>query len=68
LFAGKDEPLLVWRDALFVLDLRLDVVDGIRSFHVKCDRLAGEGLHEDLHSTPQTQDQMECALLLDIVI
>ena len=32
------------------------------------DGLAGEGLDEDLHFTTETEDQMECALLLDVVI
>ncbi len=30
--------------------------------------LAGEGLDEDLHSIAETEDQVECALLLDVVI
>ena len=29
LLASEDQTLLVWRDALLVLDLRLDVVDGV---------------------------------------
>ena len=32
------------------------------------DGLAGEGLDEDLHSTAETEDQVECAHLLDVVI
>ena len=32
------------------------------------DGLAGEGLDEDLHSIAETEDQVECALLLDVVI
>ena len=28
----------------------------------------GDGLDEDLHSTTKTEDQVECALLLDVVI
>ena len=32
------------------------------------DGLAGEGLDEDLHSTAETEDQLECAFLLDVVI
>ena len=32
------------------------------------DGLASEGLDEDLHSTAETKDQVECALLLDVVI
>ena len=32
------------------------------------DGLAGEGLDEDLHSTAEMEDQVECALFLDVVI
>ena len=30
LLAGKDQSLLVWRDALLVLDLGLHILDGVR--------------------------------------
>ena len=56
LFAGKNETLLVRRDPLFVLDLRLDVVDGVRRLNLKGDRLTREGLHKDLHTTTETKD------------
>jgi hypothetical protein len=49
LLAGEDEALLVRRDALLVLDLGLHVVDGVRGLHLQRDRLARQGLHEDLH-------------------
>ena len=49
LLAGEDEPLLVRRDALLVLDLGLHVVDGVRGLHLQRDRLPRQGLHEDLH-------------------
>ena len=49
LLAGKDEPLLVWGDALLVLDLGLDILDGVRGLHLEGDGLAREGLDEDLH-------------------
>ena len=29
LLSGEDETLLIWRNALLVLDLGLDVVDGV---------------------------------------
>ena len=35
----------------FVPDLLLDVLDGVRRLDIKGDGLAGEGLHEDLHSS-----------------
>jgi hypothetical protein len=48
LLTGEDEPLLVWRDALFVLDLGLDVLDGVRRLDLECDGFSGEGLDKDL--------------------
>jgi len=59
LLAGEDEALLVGRDALLVLDLCLDVVDGIGSLDVKGDGLAGEGLDEDLHASAEAEHKVE---------
>ena len=55
---------------LLVLDLGLDVLDGVRRLHIKRDGLARERLHEDLHAgaTTQTEHQMQSALLLDVVV
>ncbi len=49
LLAGENQSLLVRRNALLVLDLALDVVDGIRRLDLKGDGLASQSLHEDLH-------------------
>jgi len=68
LLAGEDEALLIRWDALLVLNLGLHVVDGIRRLDFECDRLAGQGLYENLHATTQTEDKVESALLLDVVI
>jgi hypothetical protein len=46
LLAGEDQTLLVWRDSLLVLNLGLDVVDGVRRLHLKGDSLTRQGLHE----------------------
>ena len=48
LLAREDQPLLVGRDALLVLDLGLDVVDRVGRLDLERDGLAGEGLDEDL--------------------
>lgn len=40
LLAGKNQALLVWGNALLVLNLRLNVVDGIGRFDLKGDGLA----------------------------
>jgi len=49
LLACKDEPLLVWRDAFLVLNLGLDVLNGVRWFNLEGDGLASKCLHKDLH-------------------
>jgi len=68
LFTSENKTLLVWWDTLLVLDLALDVVDGVRRFHFESDRLTGKGLHEDLHTTTETQNQVEGGLLLNVVV
>ena len=59
LLSGKDQSLLVGWDSLLVLDLSLHVFDGVCWFDVKGDGLASQGLHEDLHSSSQSQDEMK---------
>ena len=49
LLAGKDQPLLVWGNSLLVLDLGLDILDGVTWLNLEGDGLSREGLHEDLH-------------------
>jgi len=68
LLTSKDETLLVWWDTLLILNLRFDVVDGVARLDLKRDGLAGESLHEDLHTTTETKDEVECGLLLDVVV
>merc|ERR1719208_462228 len=68
LFAGEDESLLVWWDTFLVLDLSLHIFDGVGGFDLESDGLAGQSLHEDLHTTSETEDQVEGGLLLDIVV
>ena len=50
------------------LDLSLDVLDGITRLDLEGDGLAGQRLDEDLHASPQPQDQVKGGLLLDVVI
>ena len=68
LLASEDQPLLVRGDALLVLDLGLDVLDGVGGLDLKGDGLASEGLDEDLHTSPETEDKVEGGLLLDVVV
>ena len=68
LLASEDQTLLVRGNALLVLDLGLDIVNGVRGLHLKGDGLAGEGLHEDLHASPKAEDKVKGGFLLDIVV
>merc|ERR1711899_213879 len=68
LLSSKDQPLLVWGDALLVLDLGLDILNGVRRLHLQSDCLASQGLHKDLHSSSQSQHKMEGRFLLDVVV
>merc|ERR1711977_331918 len=68
LLAGEDETLLIRGDALLVLNLLLDVLDRIARLDVEGDRLAGQGLDEDLHATTEAEDEVKGALLLDVVV
>merc|ERR1719428_166892 len=68
LLAGKDQTLLIWRNAFFVLDLGLDIIDRVRSFDIQGDGLTSQSLHKDLHASAEAQDEMKSGLLLDIII
>ena len=41
-----------WGNSLLVLDLSLDILDGVRSLDLKGDRFSREGFNEDLHIWP----------------
>ena len=68
LLSSEDESLLIWWDSFLVLDLGLDVLDSVGSFDLDADGLSGEGLHEDLHSSSETENEMKSGLLLNIVV
>jgi hypothetical protein len=50
LFASEDQALLIGRNAFLILNLLLHVLNGIGTFDIQGDGLAGEGLDEDLHA------------------
>ena len=68
LFSGENETLLIGRDALFVLDLGLDVVDGVGGLDFKGNRLSRESFDKDLHATTETEDEVESGFFLDVVV
>merc|ERR1711953_1074483 len=68
LLSGKDQPLLIWRDSLLVLDLGFHIVNGIRGFYFQSYGFASQCLDKDLHSSSETQNQVKCRFFLDVVI
>merc|ERR1712110_288689 len=68
LLASEDQSLLIWGNSFLVLDLGLDVLNGVRGLDLEGDGLPGEGLDEDLHASPESEHKMEGALLLDVVV
>jgi len=68
LLSSEDESLLIWWDSLLVLDLGLDVLNGVSWLDIESDGLSSESLDEDLHTTSESQHKMESGLLLDVVI
>ena len=63
LLSGKNQALLIRGNPFFVLDLGLDVVDGVVGLDLQGDGLSRQRFDENLHSTTQTEHQMEGGLL-----
>ncbi|ELU43530.1 hypothetical protein AG1IA_02424 [Rhizoctonia solani AG-1 IA] len=57
LLASKDQALLIRRNAFLVLNLGLDIVNGIRRLDFKSDGLSGQSLDENLHTTTEAEWQ-----------
>merc|ERR1712010_251830 len=68
LLSSEDQSLLIGGDSLLVLNLLLDLVDGVRRLHLKGDCLSSQGLDKNLHSSSESQNQMKSALLLNVVV
>merc|ERR1712227_610076 len=68
LLSSKDQPLLVWGNSFLVLDLGLDILNGVRRLNLKGDGLASEGLDKDLHTSSQSKHKMKSTLFLDVVV
>jgi hypothetical protein len=49
LLAGEDESMMIGRNTFLILELGLDVLDGVRRLNIQRDSLARQGLNEDLH-------------------
>jgi len=68
LLSSEDKSLLIGWDSFLVLDLGLDVLNGVGWLDFKSDGLTSEGLDEDLHTSTKSEDQVKSGFLLDVVI
>merc|ERR1712042_61355 len=68
LFAGKDQSLLIWGNALFILNLGFDIFNCVRRLNLQCNGFASQGFDENLHTSSQTEYQMQSGLFLDVVV
>jgi hypothetical protein len=64
LLAGEDQALLVWGNALLVLDLGLDVVDGVARLDVEGNGLTRQGLDETISSRISPRSFLSFRLIL----
>lgn len=64
-FAGKDEALLVRRDAFLILDFGLPVLNHARRLDLEGDCFASERVVEGLHAFTQAQNHVNLRLHLD---
>jgi len=68
LLSSEDKSLLIGWDTFLVLDLGLDILDGVGWLNFEGDGLTGEGLDENLHTTSKSENEMKSGLLLNVVI
>ena len=71
--SALQEPTMVYKEfysPLLVLDLGLDIVDGIRWLwiNIQSDGLASESLDKVMHATTQTKDRAKSRFILNVVI
>jgi hypothetical protein len=64
----KDQSLLVWRNALFVLNFRLHILNCIAALYINRHGLASLKPDKDLKSTYQPQRKMKRRLLSNVVV
>ena len=59
LLSSEDKTLLIWGDTFLVLDLGLDILNGVGWLNIESDGLTGEGLDENLHTTTESEDKVK---------
>jgi len=68
LFSGKNESLLIWWNSFLILDLSLNVLNGVCWLNIKGDGLSSQGFDEDLHTSSESEYQVKSGFFLDVVV
>jgi len=56
LFTGKDQTLLVWGNAFFILNFSLDIFNSVGGLNFEGDGFSSEGFDENLHSSSKSEN------------
>ena len=59
LLSSEDESLLIRWDTFCILNVSLDIFNGICWLNIKCDGFTSKCLDEDLHTSSESKNQME---------
>lgn len=65
---GEDESLLVSGKSFLVLNFSFDDFDAVTCLCFNGDGLSGQSSDENLHSSPESEDEMHSAFLLNVVV
>lgn len=66
--SGEDESLFAGWDALLLSNAFLDLGDAVGLLHIDSHGLPSESSHEYLHSSAESEDEVDRAFLLDVVV
>jgi len=56
LLSSEDKSLLIGWDSFLILNLGLDILNGISRLNIKSDGLSSQSLYEDLHTSSESQN------------
>ena len=66
LLAGENKTLLIRWDTLLVLNLRLDVVDGVGGLNNQRDGFPSQSLNENLHPNTEPENLRKGASIIEL--
>lgn len=67
-FTSKDKSLLICRNSFFVGDLGFNSFNSVSCLNINHDGLSSQGLNKDLHTSSQSEDQVESWFFVNVII